>query len=30
MCREKVGEMLREHGKMAAYRWLMKETEPLG
>ncbi|XP_028403265.1 xaa-Pro aminopeptidase 1-like isoform X1 [Dendronephthya gigantea] len=30
MCREKVGEMLREHGKMVAYRWLMKETEPLG
>ncbi|CAB3987481.1 Hypothetical predicted protein [Paramuricea clavata] len=30
MCREKVGEMLHEQGKTAAYRWLMKETEPLG
>jgi hypothetical protein len=30
MCREKVGEMLHAQGKTAAYRWLMKETEPLG
>jgi hypothetical protein len=30
ICREKVGELLHEQGKMAAYRWLVKETEPLG
>ena len=30
MCREKVGDLLHEQGKVAAYRWLIKETEPLG
>ena len=30
MCREQVGDLLHEQGKMAAYRWLLKETEPLG
>lgn len=30
MCRELVGEALRERGKMSAFRWLLKETEPLG
>ncbi|XP_046850039.1 xaa-Pro aminopeptidase 1-like isoform X2 [Xenia sp. Carnegie-2017] len=29
-CRETIGQVLLEQGKMDAHRWLVKETEPLG
>lgn len=29
-CREIVGNALKKQGKTAGFKWLMKETEPLG